>query len=77
MRNNSAEVLRRVAAGETLLVTNGGVPAAVLSPAALSVRDRLEATGRLTPGSGLDLAALPAPVRSDVDTGALLDEDRG
>jgi hypothetical protein len=60
-----------------MVVDNHRAWAAVLSPAALSVRDRLEATGRLTPGSGWDLAALPAPVRSDVDTGALLDEDRG
>ncbi|WNV76866.1 type II toxin-antitoxin system Phd/YefM family antitoxin [Geodermatophilus sp. DSM 44513] len=33
MRNNSAEVLRRVEAGETLLVTNHGRPVALLSPA--------------------------------------------
>jgi prevent-host-death family protein len=32
MRNNSAEILRAVAAGETILVTNNGEPAAVLSP---------------------------------------------
>ncbi len=34
LRNNSAEVLRRVAAGEAMEVTNRGVVVAYLSPAA-------------------------------------------
>lgn len=32
LRNESGEVLRRVAAGETILVTNHGQPAAVIGP---------------------------------------------
>ncbi len=32
MRNDSAEILRFVAAGEVIVVTNHGRPAAVLSP---------------------------------------------
>lgn len=37
LRNNSADVLRRVAAGETMEVTNRGVVVAHLSPAATPV----------------------------------------
>lgn len=33
MRNQSAALLRRVAAGETIIVTNHGLPAAVIGPA--------------------------------------------
>ena len=37
LRNNSAEVLRRVAAGEAMRVTNRGVVVAYLSPVATPV----------------------------------------
>lgn len=47
MRNNSAEVLRRVASGETLLVTNNGQPAAVISPPSGDLLSILEAQGQL------------------------------
>ncbi|WP_414696447.1 type II toxin-antitoxin system Phd/YefM family antitoxin [Pengzhenrongella sp.] len=76
LQENSADVLRRVAAGESVFVSDGGVPVAVLSPPALSVLGRLEVTGRLTQGTGVDLARLPTPVTSEVDTGALLEVDR-
>jgi len=77
MRNNSGELLRRVAEGESVMVTNNGVPAAVLVPAGSGVRERLTASGRLRAGTGLDLEALPPPVSSSVSTEQLLDEDRG
>ncbi len=77
MRNNSGELLRRVAAGESVLVTNNGVPAAVLVPPASDARTRLAAAGRLRLGTGLDLALLPRPVVSVHATAELLDEDRG
>ena len=77
MRNNSGELLRRVAEGESVLVTNNGVPAAVLVPAGSDVRSRLVASGRLSVGTGLDLGALPPPAPSGLGTQALLDEDRG
>jgi prevent-host-death family protein len=77
MRNNSAEVLRRVAGGESFIVTNGGVPAAVLTPASADEAARRVASGRLRPGSGVDLSRLPAPVLADVDTGDVLAQDRG
>lgn len=47
MRNDSAEVLRRVAAGETLLVTNHGRPAAVIAPPPEDVLADLVARGQL------------------------------
>ena len=60
MRNKSGELLRRIAGGESVLVTNNGVPAAVLAPVGADARSRLVATGRLRVGAGLDLTALPA-----------------
>jgi prevent-host-death family protein len=77
MRNRSGEVLRRVAEGESFLVTNNGTPAAMLIPVASDARARLVASGRLRAGTGLDLSALPSPPSSDQSTGELLSEDRG
>lgn len=47
MRNESAEVLRRVAAGETILVTNSGQPAAVIGPPPGDLLALLAAQGQL------------------------------
>ena len=47
MRNDSAEVLRRVAAGETILVTNHGQPAAVIGPLPSDPVAQLSAQGQL------------------------------
>jgi prevent-host-death family protein len=77
MRNNSAQVLRRVASGESFVVTNNGVPAAVLSPAPTDRRGELIAAGLLRPGTGLNLDELPEPLMSTLSTAELLDEDRG
>lgn len=77
MRNKSGELLRRVAEGESVLVTNNGVPAAVLVPAGTDVHSRLAASGRLRRGTGLDLSALPPPVHVAASTDELLEEDRG
>ncbi len=77
MRNNSGEVLRRVAQGESILVTNNGVPAAVMTPVTASDRARLRASGRLHTGTGLDLASLPTPKFAPKLTDELLAEDRG
>jgi prevent-host-death family protein len=49
LRNNSSAVLARVAAGESLLVTNHGDPAAVLVPPASSVLERLVQGGSVRP----------------------------
>ena len=42
MRNSSGEILRAVAAGETVQVTNGGQVAAVISPPGLSPLEQLD-----------------------------------
>lgn len=49
MRNDSGEVLRRVAAGESFLVTNDGRPAAMLVPVPPDDRARLIAEGVIVP----------------------------
>ncbi len=76
MRNNSGELLRRVAAGESVLVTNNGLPAAVLVPVTVGVRDRLISTGRLKVGTGLNLDLLPSPRVIAQQVQKLIDEDR-
>ena len=78
LRNDSAAVLARVAAGEELLVTNNGEPVAYLVPVSASVRHRLVAAGRLRPRLGpLKLRQLGPPQVSDVDPQLDLDDDRG
>ena len=47
MRNDSGEVLRRVGAGETILVTNSGQPAAVIGPPPEDVFSLLSAHGQV------------------------------
>lgn len=49
LRNNSAEILRRVEAGETLQVTNNGIPAAVIGPAGGATLDDLVSQGQARP----------------------------
>jgi prevent-host-death family protein len=71
LRNRSAEVLRRVQAGETFQVTNHGDVVAVLSPANRAPGPRVRAA---TVRGGF--ATLPR-VRVDVPTATVLDELRG
>ena len=47
MRNDSAEVLRWVADGETILVTNNGEPAAVIGPPPSDALSLLAAQGQV------------------------------
>lgn len=47
LRNNSAAVLRAVAAGETIEVTNHGEVAAVLVPPSLTPYERLAVAGKI------------------------------
>jgi prevent-host-death family protein len=49
MRNSSGEILRAVAAGETVQVTNNGQVAAVISPPPGGTLDRLVAQGQARP----------------------------
>jgi prevent-host-death family protein len=63
LRQNASDILRRVAAGETFLVTVRGEPVARLVSARLTGRARLEAEGHIRPAKGnlLDLEPLPLP----------------
>ncbi len=63
LRQYASRWLKRVAAGETIEITERGRPVAVLSPPReMSARDRLLASGRLIPGDGdlRDVEPLPA-----------------
>lgn len=77
MRNDSAEVLRRVEAGETITVTNNGRPVARLSPMTKSVLDELEELGQVRPAT-LPLGSLSRPTaRSDTTTAEIIADVRG
>lgn len=56
LRNNSSEVLARVAAGETIAITNHGTVVAIMCPPAMSVIERLTLSGGVRP-----------PRRTDID----------
>lgn len=60
MRNRSGEILRRVAAGETIEVTNNGRVAALIVPPSRATLDELVERGeaRRAPGSLKDLLAI-------------------
>ena len=79
MRNQSGAVLRSVAAGESLLITNNGKPAAVLSPyvEGETPLERLRAAGATRPPQA-ERQALRSVERVvlDVDTAELLRESR-
>lgn len=47
LRNSSSEVLRRVAAGESIVVTNHGDPVALLSPVAAGELERMGQAGQV------------------------------
>jgi prevent-host-death family protein len=78
MRNNSGEILRRVAAGETIEVTNNGRVAAHIIPPPKSILDELEEQGQLTrptlPQSGLSQIKR---VKLPVSTKEIIDDVRG
>ncbi|MDO5627081.1 MAG: type II toxin-antitoxin system prevent-host-death family antitoxin [Mobilicoccus sp.] len=76
LRNNSSAVLARVAAGESLAVTNHGKIAAILSPPSTPTLERLERAGQVRrPKRPLtDFTTLP---RVAGDSRAILDDLRG
>ena len=62
LRQRASELLRRVARGETIEVTDRGRRVAILSPAPDgSPLDRLRALGEIEPATG-DLDDLPDPL---------------
>ncbi|HEY5856924.1 MAG TPA: type II toxin-antitoxin system prevent-host-death family antitoxin [Aldersonia sp.] len=78
MRNQSAEVLRRVEAGESFIVTNNGRPVAVLSPVGRSVLDELADLGQVRRATR-KLDSLKSIQRrpATVDSARILDDTRG
>jgi len=78
MRNESGEVLRRVAGGETIVVTNNGRPAAMIVPPPSDVLALLAAQGQLRSALA-DPAILPSIRRgtSSLTTAELLADVRG
>lgn len=78
LRNSSGEVLRRVAAGESVLVTNNGQPVAVLGPLGGSALDQAELRGEVRRARA-PLASLRQVKRgrSTVSTADLLHDVRG
>ena len=62
LRQRASELLRRVAAGETIEVTDRGRPVAVLAPLPEAAPlERLRAAGGVQPATA-DLDELPAPL---------------
>jgi prevent-host-death family protein len=62
LRQRASELRRRVAAGETIEVTDRGRPVALLTPLPeVGPLERLRATGEVTPPAG-DLDDLPEPL---------------
>ena len=62
LRQRASELLRRVASGETIEVTDRGRPVALLAPIpAGSSLERLRSAGEVTPAAG-DLDDLPTPL---------------
>lgn len=62
LRQRASELLRLVAGGETIEVTDRGRPVAVLAPVpGGSPLERLRASGEVSPGEG-DLDDLPDPL---------------
>jgi prevent-host-death family protein len=78
MRNDSAEILRRVGAGETLIVTNHGKPAAMIVPATRNVLADLAASGQLRPATR-SLVSLKEIQRRPAarSSAAIIDDTRG
>lgn len=78
MRNHSAEVLRRVEAGESLQVSNNGRLAAVIVPTGGDLLEGLVARGEARPARrGADALASIRRVSSEASTAALVEDARG
>ncbi|MGO1977587.1 type II toxin-antitoxin system Phd/YefM family antitoxin [Brachybacterium tyrofermentans] len=75
LRNHSAEILRRVEAGETISITNNGRPVARLVPYSSSPLDALREAGRVSAARHVDLTAIPAA--RGVSSREILDDLRG
>lgn len=78
MRNDSADVLRRVAEGETIVVTNHGRPAAVIGPPPTDVLAHLGAQGQIREALKPPASLLAIkPRKSKVTSAEILADARG
>jgi prevent-host-death family protein len=67
LRQRASELLREVAGGETIEITDRGRPVALLTPMPISgPLERLRATGEIRPAEGA-IADLPQPLRLPED----------
>jgi prevent-host-death family protein len=67
LRQRASELLREVAGGETIEITDRGRPVALLTPMPISgPLERLRATGEIRPAEGA-IADLPPPLRLPED----------
>lgn len=78
LRQNISKYLHRVEAGESILVTDHGVPIAVMSPprAELPVRERLRLNGELLPAERRRDVLLEPALESDHEISAALERLR-
>jgi prevent-host-death family protein len=80
LRSRLSEYLRRVRAGETVVITDRGQPVGRIVPVAQSLQDRLEAMAQggliLWSGSKLSPVAPVARARGEHTVADLLVEDR-
>lgn len=76
LRNNSGEILRRAAAGETFRIRAGDTTVE-LRRATPDAIERLTAAGLLSPGNTDDFIDFPAPVHSAEPLADILDAIRG
>lgn len=78
MRNRSGEILRRVAAGESVQVSNNGRPTAMIVPVGGSVLDGLIARGEARPArTGVDALLSITRAVSPMTSAELIDDSRG
>lgn len=67
LRQRASELLRRVADGETIQITDRGRPVALLAPLPQAEPlERMRASGEIVPAEG-DLTDLPEPLEPDPD----------
>ncbi len=76
LRDNLAEAIRRVRAGETIEVTHDGVPVAVISPISRSRIEQLVAAGEVRPPRPLSRPVRRFPPVGELSASQALEEER-
>ncbi len=76
LRDTLTASIRRVSNGETLEVTNGGVPVAILAPVPHDRILRLVAGGDVTPPATPWQPLRRYPVTGELSAGQAIEEDR-